>query len=361
MPPARLRRQLLLRAGALRRKAAARERRSRASTNTLVRGRSYLESNALKPSTVTAYNAMIQAFVLWVSLECLNWDSVESLQEILLMYYDYLFFEGHQQQASRVTAALRFFIPSLPPLPRLHRATAGWNRLAPPRQRLPLPRVALLAIIALALHDSNIVLALALYISFICYLRPGECQKLRVRSLIRANPAAGPGLQMWGLLLHESVLAPGGQGPSKTGLWDEAILLDRDFWLQPFLEVMLQRPEQQELFRLPASDVKQSFLKYCHHLQLDQFEPCLYQLRHGGASDDAITERRSLLEIKLRGRWRSDASLRRYARTTNLLREVNRMPQQVIYLGKWLEQNLEAAFHFRTRIPRHLIPIDGNA
>ena len=40
--------------------------------------------------------------------------------------------------------------------------------------------------------------------------------------------------------------------------------------------------------------------------------PVLYQIRHAGASNDFSGGLRSLSEIKRRGRWKTDASVRRY-------------------------------------------------
>ena len=48
----------------------------------------------------------------------------------------------------------------------------------------------------------------------------------------------------------------------------------------------------------------------------DVLEPSLYALHHGGASHDAASGARSIQEIKDRGRWSSDASLRRYRKTS---------------------------------------------
>ena len=41
----------------------------------------------------------------------------------------------------------------------------------------------------------------------------------------------------------------------------------------------------------------------------------MYQLRHGGASNDYCKKTRRLDEIMTRGRWRTQASLRRYVKS----------------------------------------------
>ena len=65
-----------------------------------------------------------------------------------------------------------------------------------------------------------------------------------------------------------------------------------------------------------------------------------YTLRHGGASADRLMDRRSLAEVKRRGRWRSDASLRRYEKSTIVLRQVALMPALVVEYAQRIELNL---------------------
>ncbi len=71
-----------------------------------------------------------------------------------------------------------------------------------------------------------------------------------------------------------------------------------------------------------------------HDLRIDS-----YSLRHGGASDDRLTDRRSLAEVTRRGRWRSDASLRRYEKPPIVLRQVAMMPEAVVQYAQRIEAN----------------------
>ncbi len=59
-----------------------------------------------------------------------------------------------------------------------------------------------------------------------------------------------------------------------------------------------------------------------------------------GASDGRLTARRSLAVVKQRGRWRSDASLRRYVGSTIVLRQVALMPDDVAKFAQMVEANL---------------------
>ena len=51
-------------------------------------------------------------------------------------------------------------------------------------------------------------------------------------------------------------------------------------------------------------------------------------------------DRRSLAEVKRRGRWRSDAPLRRYEKSTIVLRQVALMPALVVEYAQRIELNL---------------------
>ena len=55
--------------------------------------------------------------------------------------------------------------------------------------------------------------------------------------------------------------------------------------------------------------------------------PALYQLRHGGAGRELATRARPLAEIKKRGRWASDNSVRRYEKSGPLPAQLQRAPE----------------------------------
>jgi hypothetical protein len=55
----------------------------------------------------------------------------------------------------------------------------------------------------------------------------------------------------------------------------------------------------------------------------------MYMFRHAGASTDFALKLRPLAEIKLRGRWKSDASLRRYEKGGRLADQLQRLPPRL--------------------------------
>ena len=73
--------------------------------------------------------------------------------------------------------------------------------------------------------------------------------------------------------------------------------------------------------------------------------PCLYSLRHGGASHDALTQERTVEQVKVRGRWGSDKSLLRYRKESRAQLEVQKLGSGCQDLGRWMQANLEAVFN----------------
>ena len=53
-----------------------------------------------------------------------------------------------------------------------------------------------------------------------------------------------------------------------------------------------------------------------------------YSLRHAGASNDLLSQRRTLEGIKMRGRWSTDASLKRYTKPAKALKGAHQVPTQ---------------------------------
>ena len=86
-------------------------------------------------------------------------------------------------------------------------------------------------------------------------------------------------------------------------------------------------------------------------LRLGSLAPTLYMLRHGGASEDMLTGKRSVEAIKRRGRWRSDTSLRRYTKETRLLKELSKMAPSLIQFGSFIETHLSECFNLERHIP----------
>ena len=314
-------------------------------------GLTALEAAAVKIPTLTIYSLTIRNFYFWALAESKNWETIEELDRIVCFYLNQLALDGVGKATGNfIVAAICFFIPmaTSSTMIRSLRAMKGWAKLQPGKQRLPFPLVVLLAVVAHLLSKSKLASALGLLISFRCYLRPGEFQKLTTDMIVKASVN---GVMLYGLLLH-----PSDEGQcSKIGESDEAIYWDTDAWMTTFFDLMLQAPAGQQLLNLAPGILKSDFLEICELLHLMSSEPCLYMLRHGGASHDLTNKLRPASEVKRRGRWVSDKSLKRYGKETRLLQMISKTRQSILNLGQLMESNLGQAFMNPHCIPRNLL------
>lgn len=169
------------------------------------------------------------------------------------------------------------------------------------------------------------------------YARPGEMAKFRVEDL---NPPAGgaqAGLQLWTLTVAPAARAE----QSKTGTTDDTIIIDRPAWLGPELgRLRVNRRNEDPLFDFTNAQALAWWAEACADLRLVADR---YQLRHAGASADALSGARSLQEVAARGRWGSLQSVRRYAKRGAVQKTVSRVPLEVRQFGQHITANLEAA------------------
>ena len=154
------------------------------------------------------------------------------------------------------------------------------------------------------------------------YLRPGELFGLRVRQLIPPAPLAG--MPTWGVMLHpfEDAVA------SKTLEFDDTLALDSR--LHPYLPDLIARvkvklPADDFLVNMLPADFNRVFTDICNELGLQRLHPVPYMLRHAGASLDLAMQARTLGKVKRRGRWKADASLKRYAKGGRLAEQWDRL------------------------------------
>ena len=144
-------------------------------------------------------------------------------------------------------------------------------------------------------------------------------------------------LRVWSVILH-----PQEQGsPSKTGEFDETLLLDNPefVWMGAMLTLMKAKVHpSQRLVSLTYQSLAHLFQVAAMAVNLQALgPPTMYQCRHGGASHEIMTQARTIPAIKHRGRWRTDAALRRYEKG-------GRITQQIKKLGPLWEARAHQAF-----------------
>ena len=199
----------------------------------------------------------------------------------------------------------------------------GWRNLDPGQQRTPLawPLVSIIALTLMRLNQPTV--ALCILTMFNTYIRPSEALKLRKQDVVRTSNL---GLQ-WAINLNSSDEAE----TSKVGMEDESILLDNPMmnYLGPALHRLSLGLPSAPLPNLKYADLIHWWRTALMSIGLAQDFAVLYQLRHSGASWDRLKKTRTTLEIKLRGRWSSDASLRRYDSHAKVAQLYEKLPVKV--------------------------------
>ena len=280
-------------------------------------------------------------FYLWCNRFNLNWHTAGELDALLADYLVHMFKECESRaEANYVVAAVKYFT-SVTLMPLSARALKGWTRLAPSSQRLPVPLVVAAAICWKMVQATDPMMAVATLLTFLCYLRPSETLRLRGRHLVKPSEAAGSQFTSWGLNLADSTL----NAPRKTGLYDEAVAIDRPCALNwPVLAVIKERIlDADPIWPFTYAKRAAVFNSACNALHLEAFRPHLYSLRHGGASEDRLRNHRALNEVKFRGRWASDQSVKRYTKATHLQSVMQRVPLATLLLGQRVLKDFPSA------------------
>jgi len=305
----------------------------------------YLERTAVREPTAQDYQTRAREFLDWCLLQQVTWNTLAELDHAVVVLYDEMYFKQRSvADGTKLLASLAHFLSGRLSdhrlvLPRASRALASWSRQAPQKQRLPFPYIALCALVGWLLHKSQIVAALNFLIQFHTYLRPGALDGLRVRQLVRPTPQAGKAYKFWGILLNPME----DQVPGKTGLWDQAVLID-DPQFNPFLEALVgDRNPEDKLWPTSARQLIDLFQQGTLAMGMAALHPCRYGLRHGGVSEDLLAEKRPRPEAQARGGWASLTSLKRYGKQTRLMAELRKVPPEVVDFGTAVSQQL---FHF---------------
>ena len=95
----------------------------------------------------------------------------------------------------------------------------------------------------------------------------------------------------------------------------------------------------------PPGSPQQVVAPAAEEAELGPLELRPYGMRHCGASTDCIRKVRSLLAIKKRGRWESDASLVRYEKGGRLLTQLNKLAPAVRQKALAADRRLPEVLH----------------
>jgi hypothetical protein len=315
-----------------------------------------MERSAVKPATAVQYEFFYNLFLVWHLLifGCVFDSTLSSTECRLVDFLDVLFVEGAPSaDAEKTVAAFRHFNTLFVgrggvALPRVDRSLKAFRRNRPGCSRFPMPLVLLAALSAVILFrrfngisvGMARVCVVALFTQFSTYMRPGELRGLLVEDLVRPVPGGGFAFMWYGLIIapQQRLL------PSKTYVFDDTVLLDSPAWLGAEVSRLcldcsgVPRAKDGLLFDIPPGVLARQLSAATAVLGLPSL--CLYQLRHGGASHDALTKVRAMQEIMSRGRWAAASSLKRYTKPGQIQKLVEKADPGCVRMGAWLVERM---------------------
>jgi hypothetical protein len=188
------------------------------------------------------------------------------------------------------------------------------------------------------LERNWLLAAHAVMLMFWAYMRPGEPLMLREEDVIPPSRAS----QCYAINLHSQDRFE----RSKVGVSDESLLLDMPAlpWYGRMLSRLQTQGPRQPLLGIPYREVKRQFETAQLEIGFKRVSYVLYQARHGGPSHDRREKLRTMEEVKRRGRWESDRSLKRYEAHAKVQQEENAEGQAIQNQALTAMKNLQALF-----------------
>lgn len=214
-------------------------------------------------------------------------------------------------------------------MPMTAAALAGWKGLQPPCSRPPLPRCVMLAVVLDCMEKKEFGYALAIALMFETYGRTSEILALTKECVVLPVRAGTGHLNQVVIQIRSGDLGV----PGRTGLTDLSISLDlpRHAWLASLMKKWVAKLEPSaKLWMLTHQELSKAFHAIAARLNVSRLRPCLYSLRHGGASHDRAVLARSLQEVQQRGGWKTHESVRRYEKHGLINKELARLDRQTL-------------------------------
>ena len=155
-------------------------------------------------------------------------------------------------------------------------------------------------------------MAVKVLTDFDLYLRPGEGLDILGKHIVPPVSRAGAQYQQFAVIIRDIEEGK----PDKTGIYDNTLLLDnprtKDMLGPELAKLAKISGPSKPIFPFSNEEYRTQFVNAAKVLGVNKVHT--YQLRHGGASEDLNSKTRDHLAIRERGRWKTDSSLRRYAK-----------------------------------------------
>ena len=299
-------------------------------------GLSLLERRAVRLATARSYQRLYAELIQYCRVRHLPLESREDAEEAMLDWADSQFLEGRPgSDGLKMLAAYTHHHPERGrfgvPLARVRRACQSWKRLAPCHARVPPAFPMICGVVVELKRVGREDMALAALIATSAYLRPGELLGLRGLDVVAPMAQFGPAYRHWSLVLGPAS-RPAAR-PTKTGVYDDAVILDHEElqWINPLLSVQVaEHPGETLLWDFDELEFKREFVAAARRAGLQRIGLVPYSLRHAGPSWDALLRRRPLIEVQRRGRWANVVSVQRYERSSRVVSVLQNLPKKVL-------------------------------
>ena len=192
------------------------------------------------------------------------------------------------------------------------------------------------------------IAALAMMIQTLLYLRPGELCSMKTKEWLAPYPQALAGVRFWCVLLHSD----NQDKASKTNERDKSLMFNSVgfSWMEKELATLAAARNGSELLWPFSQEQYSEFVATAASLT-GQADLVPYSFRHAGASHDLLTRSRSAEEVKQRGRWRTDGSLKHYGKPAKALQAQSRLRPAILEYGMWVDSHIGLIFQGEVLAP----------
>ena len=282
-----------------------------------------LEERSVSAEVQSQYRAYYEKFENFCRVSRLGWPLKKEVDLILADFLDVMFLGNHSAaEGEKVVAATEFFNLHLKgTLFHCKRALRGWRKEKPAQSRLPLPRMIAAGMAMILCAWGKRLMSLKLMVDHDTYLRPGESIDLKGRDIVPPVRNGGKQYRWFAIVVRDSQ----DHKPDKTGVFDNSVPLNsvgREYLGQLLWErVLVLNGKDEKVYPFDAAEFRKNFREAGQLLGFKNLHP--YQSRHGGASEDLNSGERDHLAVKVRGRWHTDQSVRRYGKVGKIQKMMN--------------------------------------
>ena len=305
------------------------------------------------------YQSLLANFRTFADSRRLPTEQLPDLDAAVVEYCNHAYAEGFQSDHGTKLVSALAAVPQAAPqlrklLPRAARAIVGWRKLSPPESRPPMPLEVACHLCLILLRHGEPLAGIAIMIGFSLYLRPLEIMSMFPEDI--QMPTAS--IPCWSVIVRPFDRLV----PTKVGQYDDSVMSDGPIG-EKILTPMLRRlksilPCGHHIFPQEQSWLGGALNLAANSSQPAHLKPHPYMLRHGGPSHDRALGLRTIQEVKKRGRWAADSSVRRYekaGRLTTMLTKIQpELKDQVYGSPKLLENLVNSAEFEKITKPGHL-------